>query len=263
MTGRFQAVLVDLGGVVYVGETPLPGSIAALDRLRNAGLARRYITNTTRLTRAVLLEKLSRIGLDADPDELFTPARAALDYLRAHDLDPCPLVHPSLAPEFRDHSGGGGRALVVGDAGDAFTYHSLNEAFQVLESGAEFLALAKNRYFRKEDGGLQLDAGPFVAALEFAARRTATVLGKPSEEFFRAAVDSVGAAVERTVMVGDDVESDVAGAMLTGMKGILVKTGKYQTGDETAASPAPDFVADDLAAAVDWILHDGMGIHCL
>lgn len=254
MNSGFKAVLVDLGGVVYVGETPVAGSIDALHRLRNAGLALRYITNTTRLTRAALGEKLSRIGLDADPGELFTPARAALDYLRSRDLTPWPLVHPALSPEFEGQSGGAGRALIVGDAGDAFTYRSLNEAFQCLETGAEFLALAKNRYFRNEAGELELDAGPFVAALELAAQRTATVLGKPSEAFFRAAVDSTGAAAEQTVMVGDDVESDVAGAGRAGMRGVLVRTGKYQAGDESTASPAPDFVADDLAAAVDWIL---------
>ncbi len=257
MTARIEAVLVDLGGVVYVGDKPLAGAIDALARLKAAGLSLRYITNTTRLTRTALLDKLVRIGLDAEPGELFTPARAALDYLRANNLDSYPLVHPSLEPEFKTRSGDGGLALIVGDAGDAFTYHALNDAFQVLEAGAEFLALAKNRYFRGDDGGLQLDAGPFVAALEFATQRAATILGKPSGDFFRSAVRSTGAAVENTVMIGDDVESDVAGAVNAGMRGILVKTGKYQAGDETATSPPPDFVADDLTGAAGWILDTG------
>lgn len=249
-----EAVLVDLGGVVYVGDEPLPGSLDALTRLKDAGLGLRYITNTTRLTHAALLEKLARIGLDAAAEELFTPARAALDYLRARDLEAQPLVHPSLAPEFEGITGAAGRALIVGDAGDAFSYHSLNQAFEALQSGAAFLALAKNRYFRNDDGGLSLDAGPFVAALEFATGREAVVLGKPSANFFLSAVDSLGASPETTVMIGDDVESDVAGAINAGMRGILVRTGKYQADDEAGATPAPDCVADNLAAAASWVL---------
>lgn len=254
MTARVAAVLVDLGGVVYVGNEPVPASLDALARLKDAGLGLRYITNTTRLTHADLLQKLARIGLKAEPEELFTPARAALDYLRSHDLEAYPLVHPSLAPEFEGVTGAAGRALIVGDAGDAFSYRSLNQAFGVLHSGAAFLALAKNRYFRRDDGNLALDAGPFVAALEFATRREAVVLGKPSVNFFVSAVDSLGASPETTVMIGDDVESDVAGAINAGMRGILVRTGKYQADDEIGESPAPDFVADDLAAAASWIL---------
>lgn len=254
MTTRIDAVLVDLGGVVYVGAEPVAGSLDALGRLKAAGLGVRYITNTTRSTRDALLEKLARIGLDAAPGELFTPAQAALDYLRANDLEAVTLVHPALEPEFRGVTGRSGRALIVGDAADAFTYRRLNEAFRELESGAAFLALAKNRCFRDDDGGLALDAGPFVAALEFAVRREAVVLGKPAAAFFQAAVDSLGGTVGNTAMIGDDIESDVAGAIEAGMRGVLVRTGKYQAGDESSASQHPDFVADDLAAAVDWIL---------
>lgn len=254
MTARIEAVLVDLGGVVYVGDQPLPGSLEALSRLKAAGVKLRYITNTTRRTRDALLDKLARIGLAAVPDELFTPARAALDYLHANDLEAVPLVHPSLAPELEGIHGRRGRALVVGDAGDAFSYRSLNDAFRILDAGAEFLALAKNRYFRDDDGGLALDAGPFVAALEFATRREALVLGKPSRDFFHSAVASLGASPAGTVMIGDDVDADVAGAIDAGLQGVLVRTGKYQTGDENDVSPAPHFVAEDLAAAADWIL---------
>lgn len=98
--------------------------------------------------------------------------------------------------------------------------------------------------------------GPFVAALEVASQRRAEVVGKPSPKFFEGALKDLGLdSPSQAVMIGDDVNDDVRGAMATGMGGILVRTGKYRTGDESSPpGPAPDAVVDDFAAAVDWIL---------
>ena len=249
-----KGVLLDLGGVVYVGDTVLSGAPDALDRLKSAGLPVRFITNTTRRSRRVLLADLASLGIDVAPEELFMPAIAARDYLAAHRLNPHLLVHPNLVEDFVDLPPGDEEAMVVGDAGDGFTYDAMNAAFRMLSAGAAFIALATNRTFKDADGGISLDAGPFVAALEFATGRTATVLGKPSPDFFRQATASLGCAADETVMVGDDAECDVAGAMATGAAGILVRTGKYAAGAEATVSPPPTAVLDDLPAAVDWIL---------
>lgn len=249
---QVEGVLIDLGGVVYIDDDPIIGSLDAIERLEIADLGVRFVTNTTRMTRIALLDKLRRIGLAIDPESLFAPARAARDYLDAHELEPHLLVHANLVSEFDGAGGMRGKAVVVGDAAEGFTYAALNEAFQVLDGGAPLIALAMNRAFRTGDGRLQLDAGPFVAALEFAAGTKALVLGKPSREFFLGAVDSLGTPPANTVMIGDDAESDVAGAIQAGLPGILVRTGKYRDGAEDQASPT--LVVDDLAAAVDAIL---------
>ncbi len=144
--------------------------------------------------------------------------------------------------------------LSVGDAGEHFTYARLNEAYRRLGAGAELLALAKNRNFKDWDGELSLDAGPFVVALEYASGRKAVLLGKPSAEFFTIAVDSLGLSPRDAVMIGDDAEADVAGAMTAGLRAVLVRTGKYQPGDEDRLGSAPDYVADSLVEAVEWIL---------
>ena len=167
------------------------------------------------------------------------------------------MVHPDLREDFipaGDGAAGEGAAVVVGDAGEAFSYANLNAAFRALDGGAALIALATNRSFRDADGGLSLDAGPFVAALEYASRREADVIGKPAAAFFRAALDSLGVAAGQAAMVGDDVESDVGGAMAAGLAGVLVRTGKYRKGDEARIDPGPSHVADDLAAAVGWLL---------
>jgi len=250
----YRGVLLDLGGVVYVGNEALPGAVQAVERLRAAGLGVRFLTNTTRQPRSSLRGKLETLGLRVGAEEIFMPAIAARDRLAREGLSPHLLIHPALREDFAGLEGGQGTAVVIGDAGRDFTYDSLNAAFRALQGAEAFHALAKNRVFKDADGDLSLDAGPFVAALEYASGRAATVLGKPAGAFFQGAVDSLGCAPDEAVMIGDDVEADVGGALAAGLAGVLVRQGKYQAGDETRIDPGPTAVLDDLPAAVDWIL---------
>ena len=250
-----RAVLLDLMGVVYDGDTPIAGAVAAIARLRNAALPLRFVSNTTRSPHKTILAQLAGMGIDVPHDELLTPSRVAVEWLRKHDRQPHLLVHPNLAPEFAGLEGRSGRAVVVGDAGEAFDHASLNRAFRELVAGADFVALATNRSFRDADGLLSLDTGAFVAALEFASGRSPVVLGKPSPDFFRSALADLNCPAAEAVMVGDDAESDVAGALRAGLgAALLVRTGKYRPNDETRFDPAPTALADNLAAAADWIL---------
>lgn len=251
---EISGVLLDLGGVVYVGDTPIAGAIDAVRRLRDAGLPLRFITNTTRRSKRQVLADLAKMGLGVDSGELLTPASLVRAYLEKHGLTPVLIVHPDLEEDFAGLPSGTAEAVVVGDAGEHFTYERLNGAYRKLVSGAGLLALAMNRNFKDRDGELSLDAGPFVAALEFAAGRKATLFGKPSAEFFGTAVEDLQCPVHAVVMIGDDVEADVGGAMASGLKGVLVRTGKYRPGDEARLSSGPDHVCDSLADAVAWIL---------
>ncbi len=249
-----KGILLDLGGVVYLGDEPLPGSVDAIGRLHDAGLSVRFLTNATRNPHRHILEKLRGMGVPVEDDELFTPAMAAQRMIEEQGLNPHLLVHPRLEEDFAGLPHGDTPAVIVGDAEHGFTYEAMNAAFRQLERGAKFIALANNRTYRATDGELSLDAGAFVEALAFASRRQPIVLGKPSPDYFRAALSSMGCTAAEAIMIGDDVESDVGGAMAAGLGGILVRTGKYQAGAENRIDPPPDRVADDLSAAVDWIL---------
>ncbi len=251
-----RAVLLDLLGVVYDVDTQIAGAAAVIERLRQAGLPLRFVSNTTRSPRQAMIGQLAGLGIEVADAELLTPARAAVEWLRRHNRRPHLLVHPDLEGEFSGLEGGEGRAVVIGDAGDAFDYASLNRAFRELAAGADFVALATNRVFKDADGLLSLDAGAFVAALEFAGGRPPVVLGKPSPDFFLSALAGLNCPAADVVMVGDDAESDVAGALRAGLgAALLVRTGKYRPGDETRFDPAPTALVDDFAAATDWILN--------
>ena len=185
-----HGILLDLAGVLYQGDRRLPGASEALARLRENDLPVRFVTNTTRKTKARLLAQLHDLDLAVEDDELFTAAEATKRVLRDRGLTPHLLIHPDLEPDFADLPPGRPNAVVVADAGPAFTYDNLNRAFRLIQDGAPLLAVAKNRYF-SENEGLSLDAGPFVAALEYAAQVEAEVIGKPAYAFFAGAVASM------------------------------------------------------------------------
>lgn len=250
-----KAVLLDLSGVVYQGSAVVPGAAEAIARLKARGIPVRFLTNTTRTPKRLIITQLHEMGVAATDAEIFTPARSACDWLAQHDFSPYLLVHNNLREDFESCKPGPRQAVIVGDAGSGFTYEALNAAFRKLTAGAPFIALARNRTFLDMDDKLSLDAGAFVAALEFASRRKALVLGKPSPEFFHIAAASMNCLPEDTVMVGDDAEADIAGALAAGIgAGLLVRTGKYQPSDEKLVTPTPTAVLDDLPEAIDWLL---------
>ncbi|CDH45628.1 TIGR01458 family HAD-type hydrolase [Candidatus Contendibacter odensensis] len=248
-----NGVLIDLEGVLYVGGYPLPGAREALLSLRAAGIPMRFVTNTTRLTRAAIVNRLELMGLDVSAHHLLTPVVVARQYLIDRQLTPHLLVHPDIVGEFADLIGPSPGAVLLGDAGLAFSYETLNRCFRLLLDGLPLLAMGSNRYFR-DGNALSLDIGPFMAALQYAAEMEAVVLGKPSATFFHAALNNLDLPAQDVVMVGDDAEMDVHGALAAGLRGILVRTGKYRPGDEAKVESHGGRVFDDLDAVVDYIL---------
>ncbi|MEQ8370878.1 MAG: TIGR01458 family HAD-type hydrolase [Alphaproteobacteria bacterium] len=249
---RPGGVLLDIGGVLAIDDQAVPGAVEALAALRRSGLPLRFLTNTTRRPRRSLVARLHRLGFAVEPEEILMPALACRAVLEAEGLKPHLLVHDDLEEDFAGLPRGRD-AVVVGDAGHDFTYDRLNAAFRCLADGAPLFALARNRVFMEADG-LSMDMGGFVAALEYAAQVEARLFGKPAAAFFAAGVAGLGVAAAAAVMVGDDADSDIAGARRAGLSAILVRTGKYHAGDERACDPPPDAVADDFPAAVTLIL---------
>jgi len=238
-----KGLLVDLDGTLYTGGEPVPGAREALGRLESAGLTLRYVTNTTRKPRGTVHAHLRSLGFDVGEMEIFTPARAAAALVRGRSC--FPLVDDSLLEDLGDVelTDDSPDFVLIGDLGEGFDYAKLNAAFRHLMEGADLLALQKNRYWRKEDG-FSLDAGPFVAALEYASGKTATVVGKPERSFFELALLEMNLEPGEAAMVGDDPESDVAGARAAGLKGFQVQTGKYRP--ETQSADA-DLVLGSIA----------------
>lgn len=243
-----QALLLDINGVLYEDDLPLPGAVQALQSLRARGIPFRLVTNASRRTRAATHAKLASIGFDVQLEQVFSAPQAVLRHLRKHQLRPYCLIHSALEEEFgMPLDDPAANAVVIGDAEARFDYAHLNRAFQLLIQGMPLICMGANRYF-SAGGALHLDAGPFVRALEYAADTEALVMGKPAPSFFRAALEDLGVEPEQALMIGDDVEADILGAQEVGLQACLVRTGKYRPGDEQRA-PGAGLVAD-LAEAV-------------
>ena len=244
-----RGVLLDLDGTVYEAGRLIAGAREAAGAIRRAGLQLRFATNTTRRPRGVLVERLATLGIDAEASDIVTAPRAAAAWLAAHDVRRVALhVAGATMAEFSDFTvdDRAPEAVVIGDLGAGWTFDRLNRAFRQVLGGAQLVAMQKNRYWQTGDG-LTLDAGPFVAALEYATGRAAMVAGKPSPAFFTGAADSMGLALADLVLVGDDIASDVRGAMEAGARGVLVRTGKFRAADLDEPGRAPDAVIDSIA----------------
>ena len=238
-----KGLLIDLDGTLYKDDAPIEGAAEALAWLKDSGIILRYVTNTTRKPRSEIHRSLNALGFDVGKDEILTPARVAARLIGDHSC--FPLVHKALREDLNgvDLTNESPDFVLVGDLGKEFTYDRLNKAFRILMGGADLLALQKNRYW-STGGELSLDVGPFVAALEYAGGKTATVVGKPEESFFRLALGNMQLGPGEVAMVGDDPDSDVAGARAAGLYGIQVKTGKYRPENGVAA----DLTVESFAA---------------
>jgi len=254
-----QALLFDLDGVLYQGERVIDGAVDTLRWCQRHQIPYLFVTNTSSKPRRALVERLSTVGLSVAPEEIFAPPIAAHDYLAAHGSTPLALfVRESVREDFEglevlsDAAEQGAGSVVIGDIGDQWTFATLNRAFRLLmvEPRPVLIALGMSRYARGKDG-LVLDVAPFIRALEHAADCQAVVMGKPSADFFNAALRTLGASAARTVMIGDDIRSDVGGAQAAGMVGVLVRTGKFRPAD-LEGNIRPDAILDSIADLPRW-----------
>jgi HAD superfamily hydrolase (TIGR01458 family) len=244
-----RALLLDLDGVLYVEDQPVPGARDAVRRLRERGLALRFVTNTTARSRAQTLEKLVALGFEIEEHELVTPAALAVRHCRAQNHTRVALIMNDEVKRDFDalhETDGACDAVIMGDIGEAFGYDVLNGAFRHVMDGAELIALQKNRYWLRADG-LSLDAGAFVAAVEYATRREAYVVGKPARAFFDEVLADLGATAAETAMVGDDIEADIGGALGAGLAAVLVRTGKHRADAVAASGIEPTATVDTIA----------------
>jgi len=253
-----KAILFDLDGVLYNDEQPIAGAVGAIDWIRSKNIPHLFVTNTSSRGPEALVEKLARFGIPARVGQILTPAVAASAWLRRDARGPAALfVKPAVWPVFQgiprldEDAETGAKYVVVGDMEELWDFHTLNRAFRLLHSDPEavLVALGMTRFWRAGDG-LRLDVAPFVAALECASGRKAMVFGKPAPAFFQAASEVLGVAAGEILMIGDDIEVDVGGAQRAGLRGALVKTGKFRAADLERVV-RPDAVLDSVADLPD------------
>jgi HAD superfamily hydrolase (TIGR01458 family) len=248
-----KGILFDLDGVLYVSSTAFDGAIEAIEKIRASGIPCRFVTNTSTLSLASLHKKITQLGFSIAENEIISAPQAALLYLQQLQDPVCRfLLTDDVKKDFAAFRQSNTEAeyIVVGDIGNAWSYELLNEVFNCLMHGAKLIAIHKNRFWQTEHG-LQMDIGGFIDGLEYASGKKAMIIGKPSKDFFQIALDHMGIEPSQAVMIGDDIDVDIGGAQQVGLKGILVRTGKYRKSYADLSAVTPDLIIDSVAELPD------------
>jgi len=246
---NIKGFLIDLDGVFYIEDQPIPGGAESVNWLRRQGFPLRFLTNTTMHSRDTLVAKLSRFGIQAESGEMFSTAVVAAKWLAAKGVSRVQLLLTEDAQ--KDFTGfevtqRQPEVVVVGDLGAQFTFDVLNSAFLSVKAGARLIALQKGRYWQKKNG-LAMDAGAFVAALEYATETAAELIGKPNRAYFDTALADLGLEPCRVAMIGDSIGADIRGAQALGMPTILVRTGQYIFDAQRPWPAQPDWTIGSIA----------------
>ena len=247
--------VLDLDGTLYVDDDLIPGAADAVDRLRQSGVPLCFATNTTRRPRSEIVNRLAVMGVEVKAEELFTAPVATSRWLAGVGAQRVSLLLPeSTFGEFQvftldDETP---EYVVVGDLGEEWTYDRLNRAFRALRRGASLVAIQKNRFW-DPGGGLCLDAGAFVAALEYASEKVAVLVGKPSTPFFVAAAEYLAVPLNRVAVVGDSLINDVEGGQRAGCLGLAVRTGTFREEHLGGLERPPDAILESVADLPLWL----------
>ena len=255
---RYDHVLLDLDGCLWVGDAALDGAVEAVGALREAGKGIAFFTNDVRHAPEEFVRKLWRLGFQASVDEVVT-CGAALQFVLAERRDGgAAFVIGSQA--LVDHVADAGMRVlnntefatradvVVVGAHEAFDFRELRIATQAVLRGAELIGVTRDRTFPMPDGPWPA-SGAVLAAVEAATgQRAGRTVGKPEPGMYAAARDRLGEG--RYLAVGDRLDVDIAGARRAGIDGALVLTGVTGRAEADAAQPRPTHVADSLAALV-------------
>lgn len=254
--GRIRHLLVDLDGVIYRGDTVLPGAQDFLDFLRRRGVSFRLVTNNATRTPQQAVEKLAGMGIKAQAGEIFSSAMATGIYLREHvDGTRTALVVGETGLRQAVEQSGlrlvdeDGDWVVVGLDRQA-TYDTLARAALALEKGARFVGSNPDTSFPTERG-LVPGAGALLAALVATTGRQPTVIGKPQPLLLELAMKDCCGTLDDTAMLGDRLDTDIAAAERIGMKAVLVLTGVSTRADLENTSTPPDLVVENLPRLMD------------
>lgn len=253
---EFDGFLIDLDGVVWEGREFLPGAIEALKALSDLGKEVVFVTNNSTRPPGDYAERLRQAGA-AVADERVITGGVATAGLAAERVGGGASAFVIGAPGFKAVVAEAGLKVVAGEAGQAadavlvsahreFDYAELFTATRALQNGAELFGTSRDPTLPMP-GGAWPGTGATLAAVETASGKLAEIGGKPESHLFEQARELIGDA-KRVAMVGDRVASDIEGGKRAGLATILVLSGATSREEAAAANPAPDLIADDLAA---------------
>ncbi len=253
---NIKGILSDIDGTLYFKGAPISGAIAAINNLRDLGIKLLFFTNTDSKSPKTVLKILQDYGFTIYEEEIYTPIIALKEFLSNYpnkksyfvttreveqEFQNFPQVEGVKVPDF----------VILGDFHDNWDVHRINEAFKYVFKGARLLGTQGNKYYLDRNGEPIIDTGSFVQMIASAANITPKIFGKPSKEYFLQALEKINLSANEVFVIGDDIESDIQGAINAGIKGILVKTGKGQFYDTNKTQIKPFMIIESFNSILE------------
>jgi HAD superfamily hydrolase (TIGR01458 family) len=247
LTMDYKGVIFDINGVLEFQGVVYPGAVELFDLLRSKGIVIRILTNSTLKSRKDCAEKLNRMGFDVAEDEVVTASFATAQYLRMLKPRSCwVMLKGKGLDEFRDfcHDDRNPEYIVLGDYRDGFNFQNMNKALKLLIEGSQLIVMIPEKVDHSM-GEVELTVGAYGRMLEDAARINGVTIGKPNAGIYDISLLTMGIPKNSVLMVGDRVDTDIAGAKAAGIRSVLVKTGEFRARD-LEGELQPDFVIESV-----------------
>lgn len=254
---HIDTLLFDLNGTIYVKGEPIASINNTLQRLREANYKMSFITNTDGRPPESVHQSLMEMKIDISLEELFTPVIAAKKFMEARPDQTCYcLVSKSVQETMKNFNLNDKNPdyVIIGDFSDRMSYDEINKVFRFIKNGANILALSKTTYYFSQEG-INLNTGAFVRMFEEVCEKEAILLGKPSADFFNLALNRTNSCPENTLIVGDDITTDILGAHLIKAGSVLVQTGHYREEKLTMSKFKPDHIIANSTLLLDLLLN--------
>jgi 4-nitrophenyl phosphatase len=249
-----DGLIMDMDGVLWRGDVPLPGMTELFAFLRARAIPFALATNNSSKSQLDYVNKLAGLGVTGiEERQIVTSGTATVDYLLSH-YPAGTAVHVLGGDGLKRMIAAAGFPLsdqagvVVAGIDTGLTYDKLKRAAYLIQAGADFIGTNDDVTFPMPDG-LAPGAGSILAALQAATGRTPLVMGKPGAAMFEAALRVIGVAADRALMLGDRLNTDIIGAQRAGLKAALVLTGVSTRAE--AEQAAPDAIYNDLHEFLD------------
>ena len=253
-----KGILSDIDGTLYFKGKPIEGAIETVSELKRKGFKLLFFTNTDSKTPKTIYSILKNYGFKVEEREIFSPIIALKEFLKSKSNPSLFLVTTKeVRGEFEEfdfvNEGKIPDFVIIADFQDDWNLYRLNQAFRHVLNGAKLLGTQGNRFFLDREGNPVIDTGSFVQLIAYAANVEPIIFGKPSKAFFNEALKKLGIESEETLVVGDDIESDIQGAIKSGIKAFLVKTGKGSIYENKKISIKPNKIIDSFPSLLDYL----------
>jgi len=251
-----KPLLIDLDGVLRIRNEPAEYLTEFLYFLENSSIPACILSNSSISSSNQISKFFDSHSINVNLP-IITAIDAAYTYIKNRYKKVAVFTSKNVIDifsEFLDFENP--EAVLIGDIGDTWNYKLMQTIFDYIQKGAELIAVHKNRFWEKPQFGIQLDAGPFIHAIEFATSTNATLIGKPSPLYFQLALKKINCNEnDKFIMLGDDIVSDISGARKLGAETILIYTGKTKLPLSNNNLRLVDYGASNLLEVVELLTH--------